>query len=75
MQMLSTGFFCKKWSYSYLTVAPKWLIFTGRQYLGIWQLSTKFQLPGMARTGVTAFSCSYSFGPLEYSFLNQHSSY
>ena len=60
MQMLSTGFCGKKWSYSYLTVAPKWLIFTGRQYLGILQLPTKSHFRGLAINGITDFCCSYS---------------
>ena len=61
MQMLSTGFCGKKWSYSYLTVAPKWLIITGRQYLGISQLPTKSHFRGLAINGITDFCCSYSF--------------
>ena len=55
MQMLSTGFCGKKWSYSYLTVAPKWLLFTGRQYLGISQLPTKSHFRGLAINGITDF--------------------
>ena len=56
MQMLSTGFCCKKWSYGYLAVTPKWLIFTGRQYLGILQLPTKSHFRGLAINRIGIFN-------------------